>query len=226
MLHVEEFQRSPKLRWADMKVQGWDGSAPGNFSALACQGADSRGIFALQAEKCILRPKFLKHHGCQATEQYSSVWVNSEGITRWMNSQFPSKAVHCCYPHVSIGSILTPGAVFTGLSAAKSGFSSSGLKKLLLFPKSDILLVQLNFLKGWGSTLQALLSAITLRFFCFFLQREDCESVKHLRFSDYKFYSFSAWRALDHSLILCFPQEPLMKSEGTVRIQRKSAISR
>lgn len=57
IFHGEELQRSPELRKSltDVEVQGWDGLVLGNFSDLACQGADSRGIFALWAEKCILR---------------------------------------------------------------------------------------------------------------------------------------------------------------------------
>lgn len=57
IFHGEELQRSPELRksLADVEVQGWDGFVLGNFSDLVCQGADSRGIFALWAEKCILR---------------------------------------------------------------------------------------------------------------------------------------------------------------------------
>lgn len=160
--------------------------------------------------------EFLNHHGGQIQNSPAGVWVNSEGIPQWINSQLASQAVHYCYSHIPIV-ILAPGAVFTFLSR----FVCSKLRRnSFLFPISCILLVQLNFSKR-GHFASSAFFTTSLKFSVSFCK--DCESAKHLRFSDYKFYSLPAWRALDHSFILCFPQDPLIKSEGIVR---KSAISK
>lgn len=160
----------------------------------------------------------------------AGVMVNSEGITQWRNSQFSSESVYYCYSPVSIASVLTPGAVFTFLSR----FLCSKVRVLLSLGWRTLSLVPCILYFTGAAELQhgrhfassAFCFFNPFKIFCFFLQRKDCESVKHLSFSDYKFYSFPAWRALDHSFIFCFPQDPLIKSEGIVRIQRKSAISK
>lgn len=199
-----------------MEVQGWDGFVLGNFSGLACQGADSRGIFALRAEKCTLRPKFLKHGGGQITEQssVSEFWGNPSmdklpvcipSCALLLFSYFHCNPCSRSCVHVPVQVCL-----------------QQTQKKLVSFPYF-LYFTDAAALQQEGALCKLCFFTMSLKFSVSFCK--DCESAKHLRFSDYKFYSLPAWRALDHSFILCFPQDPLIKSEGIVRIQRKSAIS-
>lgn len=107
----------------------------------------------------------------------AGVWVNSEGITQWINYWFSSKAVYYCYSHISIGSILTPEAVFTFMSR----FVCSKIKVLLSLGCRNLSLVPyiLFFCCSWtsarGATLQALLFAISLKFSVSFCKEKTVE---------------------------------------------------